>query len=188
MYTYFRLAYMFFATGMFSIGGGLAILPFLYDISDRTGWYTSHDIANMIAVSESVPGAIGISMSTYAGFKTAGIIGGLIAALAIITPGILIILIVAKFLDKFRENYFVDSAFYGLRAASLGLIASVTVSITLPILIDMNSCQNHEFISILNIKAVILAVLILVISHIWKKIHPIIFIISAAIIGILFSF
>ena len=88
MNIYFRIVYMFFATGLFSIGGGLATLPFLYDMSTRTNWFTHHDIANMLAVSQSVPGAVGINISTFAGFHTAGIPGALLAALSLITPGL----------------------------------------------------------------------------------------------------
>ena len=129
---------MFFATGLFSIGGGLATLPFLYDMSTRTNWFTHHDIANMLAVSQSVPGAVGINISTFAGFHTAGIPGALLAALSLITPGLIIILFIARFLDAFHENRIVNSAFYGLRAASLGLIASVAAGIAIPIFINMD--------------------------------------------------
>jgi chromate transporter len=76
----------------------MATLPFLYGISDSTGWYTHEQLANMVAVSESTPGPIGVNMATYVGFTTAGVPGGIIATLGVITPGILIVLIVAAFL------------------------------------------------------------------------------------------
>ena len=81
--TLLRLMFEFFKTGLFSVGGGLATLPFLYEMSDKTGWFSHADIADMIAISESTPGAIGINMSTYAGFKTAGILGGILATLSL---------------------------------------------------------------------------------------------------------
>ena len=104
-----RLFWEFFKTGMFSVGGGLATLPFIYDISDKTGWFTHQQIADMIAVAESTPGPIGINMATYVGFTTAGVIGSLVATLGIITPDIIIILIIASFRWRRREHV---SAYY----------------------------------------------------------------------------
>ena len=118
MNTYPELFLEFFKTGLFSVGGGLATLPFLYEISDRTGWFSHADIADMVAISESTPGAIGINMSTYAGYQTSGILGGITATVALALPSFIVILIVAGFLDKFKGNRYVEAAFYGLRPAS----------------------------------------------------------------------
>ena len=134
MMTILRLIVEFFKTGLFSIGGGLATLPFLYEMSDKTGWFSHADIADMIAISESTPGAIGINMSTYAGFKTAGIPGGILATLSLAAPSVIIILIIAKFLNKFRDNPHVEGAFYGLRPASAGLIAAAGMTVVLEVL------------------------------------------------------
>ena len=121
---YLRLFWEFFKTGLFSVGGGLATLPFIYDMSDRTGWFTYQQIADMVAVSESTPGPIGVNTATYVGYVTAGVPGSLIATLGLVTPAVICILIIASCLKKFRENRFVDHAFYGLRPASAGLIAA----------------------------------------------------------------
>ena len=121
---YLRLFYEFFKAGLFSIGGGLATLPFLYDISDTTGWFTHGQLADMLAISESTPGPIGINMATYVGFTTGGIPGAVIATVGIITPSIIVILLIAKFLQAFRDNKYVKGAFYGLRPASTGLITA----------------------------------------------------------------
>ena len=94
---YIKLFWEFFQTGLFAVGGGMATLPFLYDISDRTGWYTHQQLADMIAVSESTPGAIGVNMATYSGYLTAGLPGALISTLGLITPSIIVILLVAAF-------------------------------------------------------------------------------------------
>ena len=99
-----RLFWEFFKTGMFSVGGGLATLPFIYDISDKTGWFTHQQIADMIAVAESTPGPIGINMATYVGFTTAGVVGSLVATLGIITPDIIIILIICHFRTSLSEK------------------------------------------------------------------------------------
>ena len=110
-----RLFYEFFKTGLFAVGGGMATLPFLYDISTRTCWYTHEKLADMIAVSESTPGPIGVNMATYVGFETAGIPGAVIATLGLVTPSIMIILLIARALKAFRENPYVEAGFYGLQ-------------------------------------------------------------------------
>ena len=91
---YLQLFWEFFKTGLFAIGGGMATVPFLFDISARTGWFTASELANMIAVSESTPGPIGINMATYVGFETAGILGSVIATLGLVIPSIIIIVII----------------------------------------------------------------------------------------------
>ena len=101
---YLRLFYEFFKAGLFAVGGGMATLPFLYDISDSTGWFTHSQLADMIAVSESTPGPIGVNMATYVGYTTGGIPGAVIATLGLITPSIIIILIIAKALQAFRQS------------------------------------------------------------------------------------
>ena len=126
---YLRLFWEFFKTGLFSVGGGLATLPFIYDMSDRMGWFTYQQIADMVAVSESTPGPIGVNTATYVGYITGGVPGALIATLGLVTPAVICILIIASCLKKFRENRFVDHAFYGLRPASAALIAAAGFSV-----------------------------------------------------------
>ena len=126
---YVQLFLAFFKTGLFAVGGGLATLPFLYEISDTWHWFSHADIADMIAISESTPGAIGINMSTYAGFLTAGVPGGIIATLGLGTPCVIIILIIARILKKFKDNPYVEKAFYGLRAASIAMISAAGINV-----------------------------------------------------------
>lgn len=135
----FQLFFEFFKVGLFSVGGGLATLPFLYNLSDTMGWFTHGDVANLIAIAESTPGAIGINMSTYAGYLVAGIPGGIIATLGLVTPSIIIILIIANLLNKFQDNKYVQSAFFGLRPASLAMIAAAGVSVVKIALIDLDA-------------------------------------------------
>ena len=118
-----RLFWEFFKTGLFAVGGGLATLPFLYDISERTGWFSAAEIADLLAVSESTPGAIGINMSTYAGVHTAGVIGGIVATMGLICPSIIVIIIISNVLKKFQDSKLVQKIFYGLRPASLGCVS-----------------------------------------------------------------
>lgn len=188
----FRLWWEFFKIGMFSVGGGMATLPFLYDISDRTGWFSYDQIADMLAVSESTPGPIGINMATYTGFTTAGFWGSLVATLGIITPGIIIVLLIVAVLDRFRKNKYVEAAFYGLRPASTGLIAAAGVLVVEIALLNLDLFkESKKLLDIFDYKAIILAALLLVLTR-WvkptKKLHPIVFIAFSAVVGIVFSF
>ena len=126
-----RLFWEFFKIGLFAVGGGMATIPFLYDLSDRTGWFTHTQLADMIAISESTPGPIGVNMATYVGYEMSGIPGSIFTTLGFVAPSIIIIIIVSLFLQRFRENRYVESAFYGLRPASSGLIASAALSVAI---------------------------------------------------------
>ena len=190
--TLIRLFYEFLKIGLFSVGGGMATLPFLYDMSDITGWFTYAQIADMLAVSESTPGPIGINMATYVGYTTAGIPGALAATIGTIIPGIALVLIITAILDKFRNNVYVEGAFYGLRPASVGLITAagiLVVEISL-----MNTAlyqQTGSIIDLFQWKAIVLAALLLVLTRWVKKtkgLHPVYFIVFSAVVGIVFHF
>ena len=187
-----QLFFEFFKTGLFAVGGGMATLPFLYDISARTGWYTAEMLADMIAVSESTPGPIGVNMATYVGFVTAGIPGAIIATLGLITPSIIIILLIARALKAFRENPTVEAAFYGLRPCSVGLIAAAGFLVIKLALFNTELYQaSGKLIDLFDFKAIALAAVLLVCTRYVKKLkglHPIFFILASAVIGIVFSF
>ena len=188
-----QLFWEFFKTGLFAIGGGLATLPFLYDLSDKTGWFTHGDLTNMIAVAESTPGPIGVNTATYVGFTTAGLPGALIATLGLITPSIIVILIIAGFLKAFRENKLVDAAFYGLRAASTAMVCAsgLTVAASALLYTEAWSGSLAGIGALLNWKALILAAAVyLLTNHVkWtKERHPIWFIALSALVGIVFHF
>ena len=190
--TLIRLFFEFLKIGLFSVGGGMATLPFLYDMADKTGWFTYAQIADMLAVSESTPGPIGINMATYVGYTTAGIPGALAATIGTIIPGIALVLIITAILDKFRNNVYVEGAFYGLRPASVGLITAagiLVVEISL-----MNTAlyqQTGSIVDLFQWKAIVLAALLLVLTRWVKKtkgIHPVYFIAFSAVVGIVFHF
>ena len=197
MMLYLQLFYEFFVAGLFSIGGGMATIPFLYKISDTTGWFTYGDLANMIAVSESTPGPIGVNMATYVGYITGvnhfgilgGILGSVIATLGLITPSIIIILIIAAFLKNFKDNPLVKKAFYGLRPASTGLIAAAGITVILTCLFGTKSFAEIRFEN-MNWIGLVLAVVLWIFTNKVKKtkgLHPIIFIGISALAGIIFS-
>ena len=179
----------FFKTGLFSVGGGLATLPFLYEMSDRhPEWFTHADIADMIAISESTPGAIGINMSTYAGYRTAGIPGGILASLALALPCVIIILIIARFLAKFRQNRLVEGAFYGLRPASIAMISVAGLNVARLALVNVDALTTGAGLGAFFIwKALALAALIFI-GLKKLKWSPVIFIAISAVVGIVFKF
>lgn len=191
MMVYLQLFLEFFKTGLFAVGGGMATIPFLYDMSDKTGWFTHQDLANMIAVSESTPGPIGVNMATYVGFLTGmnnggianALLGSVTATLGLVAPSLIVILIVAAVLKSFRDNKYVNRAFYGLRPASTGLIAAAGISVAVSNLFDLQA-------SAVNYKGWILAIVLWILTNKikqTKKLHPIVFIGFSAVVGILFS-
>ena len=189
---YFQLFFEFFKAGLFAVGGGMSTLPFLYDMAEKTKWFTSSQLADMLAVSESTPGPIGVNMATYVGFTTAGIIGSVVATIGLITPSIIIIIIISYFLKSFRKNKYVDSAFYALRPASTGLIASAGMTVVMITLIKLDSFKySGKILDLFNWKSLALAIIIYILSNNvkqTKKLHPVFFIVGSAIIGILFGF
>ena len=185
---FLELICRFFLTGLFSIGGGLATLPFLYEMSNKTHWFSHADIADMIAVSESTPGAIGINMSTYAGFTTSGVLGGICASLGLALPSLIIILIIARVLDKFRDSKAVTRIFYGLRPASIAMITAAGLNVARIALVNIPAFEESRNIALLfNWKALVLAVLIFLGLRKLKW-HPVVFIGIAAAVGIIFKF
>ena len=192
MMLYVRLFWEFFKTGLFAVGGGMATLPFLYSMSDTTGWFTHAQLADMIAVSESTPGPIGVNMATYVGFTAAGIPGAVIATLGLITPSIIVILIIARVLAAFRQNKYVDAAFYGLRPCSVGLIAAAGLLVVKIALFDFDLFkESGVLLDLFNWKAILLAAVLIVLTRYvkpLKKLHPVFFILGSAAIGALFSF
>ena len=178
----------FFKTGLFAIGGGLATLPFLYNLADNYDWFDRGMLANMIAISESTPGPIGVNMSTYAGFNAEGIVGGIVATTALVLPSLIIIIIISKFLGKFNDNKYVKNAFYGLRPAVTALIASAGFEILrISVFSFEKFTESNNIIDIINIKSTVLFAILFYITNKYKS-HPIFIILGSAIIGVIFKF
>ena len=198
MMLYLRLFWEFFKTGLFAVGGGMATIPFLYNMADATGWFTRNDVANMIAVGESTPGPIGVNKATYVGYDTGtnmavlpfAVLGAVVATIGLITPSIIIILIIASFLKSFRDNRYVDSAFYGLRPASTGLIAAAGLSVVVSNLFFPEAMAEGFSLAVLNWKGWALAVVLWALTNKvkqTKKLHPILFILASAVVGVLWG-
>lgn len=192
MLHYLRLFFEFFKTGLFSVGGGMATFPFLYDMATRTGWFTHAQLADMIAVSESTPGPIGVNMATYVGYTTGGIPGAVIATLGLATPSVVIILLIARALKAFRQSPYVDAAFYGLRPCSIGLISAAGILVVKISLMNIELFrESGKVAELFNWKGIVLAAVLVYFTRYCKKtrgFHPIVFIAFSALIGILFSF
>ena len=186
MTLYLRLYWEFFKTGLFAVGGGLATLPFLYSISEQTGWYTYDDISNMIAISESTPGPLGVNMATYVGYQTEGFLGALVAPLSLVFPSVIIIILVSKVLDKFKTAPLVQHALYGLRAASAALIAAAGLGVAKIALLHLDMA-SEGVLQIFHWKAILLAIAIYIGLKKFPK-HPIFYIVISAVIGVIFRF
>ena len=195
MMLYLRLFFEFFKTGLFAVGGGMATIPFLYDMAAVTGWFTEQDLVNMIAVGESTPGPIGVNMATYVGYVTGmaqgsilhAVLGAVVATLGLITPSVIVILIIASFLKSFRNNPQVENTFYGLRPASAGMIASAGIGVAVTNLFFGGMGWS---LAAVNWEGWVLAAALWVLTNrvkVTKSLHPIVFIAASAVVGIVFK-
>ncbi|MEJ6951329.1 chromate transporter [Natronospora cellulosivora (SeqCode)] len=185
---YIILYLEFLKIGLFSLGGGLATLPFLQELIVKYGWISSNELLNMIAISESTPGPIGVNTATFVGYNTAGVFGGVVATLGLATPSIIIIIIIAHYLNRFNEHPLVQGAFTGIRPAVAGLIGFVAFELGKGELFNLQQFAfGREIIEFFNFRAIILFLILLYLINKYKK-HPILYIVAAAIVGIVFRF
>lgn len=170
----------FFKTGLFAVGGGLATIPFLKEMSINYNWFSLEELHTMISIAESTPGPIGVNMATYVGFNQFGIFGGLITTLSLVAPSIIVIMIVSSIMDKFKESQIIKTIFKYLRAAVLGLIIYAVI--------DVFKGTLFNEITFINVKQMIAYVGMLIFSCKFKKLSPIITIVICALLGIIFAF
>ena len=169
--TYFILALEFFKIGLFAVGGGLVTVPFLYDLTEQYDWFTAKELTDMIAVSQSTPGPVGINMATYAGYKAAGVLGSLCATLSLVTPSVIVVYFISKILTKWKDNPNVLRVWGGIRPAVLALI-----------LFDGWDIAKE---SIVNYQTAGLLALLVVAMRFYKK-SAIFYIILSAVAGLIF--
>ena len=167
---YLTLFIEFLKIGLFAIGGGAATIPFLFDLSEKYKWFSFEELTNMIAVAESTPGPIGVNMATFAGFQTAGILGGIIATIGLVTPSVIIIVLIAKLLKNYAQNQNVQLVLNSIRPAVLALIIFALMSIVKISIVDYLSFGVFFILTIIMLK--------------YKK-SPILYILLSAIIGII---
>lgn len=185
--TFLRLFFEFFKIGLFAIGGGPATIPFLYDLAESDyGWFNSKQLTDMIAVSESTPGPIGINMATYAGYNAGygemglvgGILGGVLATAGLVVPSIIVIVIIAGFLKAFSQNKYVKSAFYGIRPVVSSLVLYAVFSI-----VKQTFYVNGELVIPVILISVVLFALMFIKKL--KKFHPAFWLVIGAVAGII---
>ena len=178
---YLILAYEFFKIGLFSIGGGMATLPFLMDLTNKYDWFTVSELTNMVAISESTPGPVGINMATYAGYNAAGVLGAIVATLALTAPAWIIIILIAKFLENFSENKNVKAAFYGIRPAVAALIGYAVWELLKIALVS--AAEGKTQVNMVNAIVCVAAFALLQIKKL-GKLHPLAWIAAGACIGV----
>lgn len=177
----------FFKTGLFAIGGGLATLPFLSEMGSKYGWFTQEELANMLAVSESTPGPIGVNMATYVGNTTGGVLGGVVTTLALILPSYLIILGVSKVMNKFHDNLYVQGAMKTLRPASVGMVSAAVLGVLVSVLLDQSAIASFAWMQVIVIPNLILFAVLFALYLKFNKLHPIVILGIGAAAGVIFK-
>ena len=174
---YCLLFYEFSKIGAFAIGGGYAALPFLFYIQSQYNWFSTEELTNMIAIANLTPGPIGINMATYAGYKTAGIIGAVIATVAIVFVPFILTIIITKLFNKFHSNKEINYIFTGLRPAACALLASISIKLFLET-VSFKNVQNFD-------TSTLILFVIMIIPLIFFKKNPVLTILIGAIGGVL---
>jgi chromate transporter len=175
----FILFAQFFKIGLFAVGGGYATLPFLYEMADKEEWLNAEKIGNMLAVTQFVPGAIGVNLSVYTGFQYTGIPGCLIAALGLVTPSIIIVVVIARILNTFKESPIMASLFSGLRPAGAGLLSAAALGV---LGISLLNSAAETWSAMLRWRECALFVAIFLLIRLLKQ-HPIVYIALAGVVG-----
>lgn len=182
---YWELFITFFKIGLFTFGGGYAMLPLIQEEVLAHSWIPMEDLINFIAVSESTPGPFAINMATYVGTQMGGLLGGVCSTLGVVMPSFIIILIVAKIFEQFKKNKFVKGAMSGLKPAAVGLIASAVVSMALIVFIP----NGFSVVIFTSVEFYISLALFIVMSVLaFRKVHPILIIVISAVVGIVTGF
>ena len=184
---YLLLIIEFFKTGLFAIGGGLATLPFLREIGETYGWFSEQDLANMLAVSESTPGPIGVNMATYVGNVTGGFGGGILTTLALILPSYLIISLIFRVMNKFHDNLYVQGAMKTLRPASVGMVAAAIISVLTSVLMNESAVRALEWSQMIVMPNLIIFAVLFVFYRKFNKLHPVVILGIGAVVGIVFK-
>lgn len=183
METALSLFWEFFKIGLFAVGGGPATLPFLMDLTEKKPWYTMEQLTDMIAVSESTPGPLGLNMATYAGFQAMGPVGGLVASFGLVLPSVIVIILIAKFLENFSRNTYVQAAFRGIRPAVTALIGAAVFNLCKVSLFTQTDTELSP-----EAGSILIAVVVFGLLQIKKlnKFHPALWFLVGAVIGVVF--
>ncbi|MDF7801484.1 chromate transporter [Pontiellaceae bacterium B1224] len=167
----FQLFTAFFTIGLFAFGGGYAILSFLQQEVERRGWMSTERFVDFIAISQSTPGPIAINMATFVGFETGGVLGALVASIAVALPGMILMSTFALFFFHFYERPGTQAVFRGLRPAVVGLVAAAAWQI--------------GRVAVVNVPAAAISIVCIVLIAKWK-VSPVFLVIGSAIAGVIF--
>ena len=178
-----KVFWEFFKIGLFAVGGGPATIPYLFELSEKTGWFTNQELTNMIAISESTPGPIGINMATYVGFRTLGFFGGVVSTLGLVFPSVIVILLIARFMANFSTNPYVKKVFWGIRPAVTALIAAAVISM---IKASLFVITEESVTPAVGSIVVCVAAFVLMRIPKLKQLHPGLWILAAAVVGVIF--
>jgi len=181
---YLRLFWEFLKTGLFSVGGGLATLPFLSKMGNTYGWFSQEELANMLAVSESTPGPIGVNMATYVGNTVGGFFGGVLTTISLVLPSYLVILAVAKVMERFKENRYVQGAMKTLRPASVGMVSAAVLGVLQSVLVRMDAVSSLQWAQMIVLPNMLLFIILLAFYYKFQKLHPIVILAIGAVVGI----
>ena len=174
---YWTLFFEFLKIGLFAVGGGLATIPFLFDLTKRFDWFSTQELVSMIALSESTPGPLGVNMATFAGFQASGVFGGIFATIGLVFPALFVTILIARFLNRFKESFLVQSVFFGLRPAVLVMIFVFILNVC-KVILDLTA----DIRSLILSAFLFFCYLFLILRY---KFHPIFFVILGAFMGIL---
>lgn len=176
---YFQMLWTFFRLGLFTVGGGYAMLPLIQSEIERLGWITAEEFVDMIAIAEMTPGAIGVNTATFVGFRLGGLFGAFVATTGIALPSLLIVVAVSKVLDRFRDHPMVEAILFGIRPVVAGLIASAALFIAQAAIINTGGS------GLLAIDPVALAITVVSGLAVWRyRLHPVAVIVAAGIVGL----
>lgn len=189
---FLTLLFTFLKIGLFTIGGGYAMIPLIQEEVIGHGWLTQEQLTNFIAVSESTPGPFAINIATFVGMETFGVLGAIATTLGVVLPSFVIILLIAKFFMSFQENRYVKAALFGLRPAVVGLVIAAAFTIGFPIFFTNPFAESALFSNLvsylqtgIDYKAIFVFVILFVLSR-WKKLSPIAIILLSGGLGIVF--
>lgn len=185
---FFELFYTFFLIGLFTFGGGYAMIPLIQDMVISKGWIDEGTLTNFIAISESTPGPFAINISTFIGSEVGGVFGAVCATIGVVLPSLIIIVIVAMIINKFLKNRFVKAGLSGIIPVAMALILSTTIILFTKLMFFSGNSLTSEFN--FDKKAFVLFLILgsgmIIYQKVYKKsVNPILLIIVSAIFGIL---
>jgi len=178
-----ELLWTFFQIGLFTFGGGYAMIPLITESVVAKGWLETAQLIDFIAISESTPGPFAINIATFIGFSQAGILGSIFATLGVVLPSFIIIIFVAKAFHKFATNKFVLGFLSGVKPVVAGIIFSVGVSFILKNVFNFSIKNLSDFV--FKWDTIIIFIVVFVITRIWKKIHPVYIVLVSGIMGLI---